>query len=486
MISGEFLISLPILIPLLGALLTGLGYGRGTFLRTLLLLAQLAASLALLAQGTVASAIGNWLAPYGVVLISDPFSGLLLSCASLIFLCCLWDHEANTPASASLLFLLQCGVSLSFLTGDLFNLFVAFELMLMSSYGLMAIYADKTQVHRAFSYLLVNVLASMFFLIAMALLYGYTGTLNLAAAAEHYSKLTFGVSTIPVLFLLIVMFVKGAVFPFYFWLPDSYPMLPARLAALFAGILSKVGIYVAFRLLLFLMPSDAYLMQPLLMTLGCLTMLLGVFGAVSRSSVPGILCYHVLSQVGYILCAAALSTYAAVAAGVFFIVHNMIVKSSLLLLGGLAGTYCGSVQLKQMRGLWQSRPFLGVLFLLQAFALAGLPPLSGFWGKYLLFLEGIRSEAYIMVTLGSITSFFTLFSMIKIWKAAFQGKAMKEQQKAARTAYIGPVILTALALVMGIFAQLSVGLAEDAADALFYPDSYLAASLNSGSKGATP
>lgn len=485
--SASTLLILPFLIALFASTISFTSLGRTKSVRAMLLMLSVFSALALLwkslSDGIISTSVGDWLAPYGIVLIVDPFAALLLVTASVVFFCCLWDFETENTFSMPLLFLLQAGINLSFITGDLFNLFVAFELMLMSSYALIAIHGRTSRSDNLFSYLLVNVFASFLYLIAIALFYGYTGSLNFAALALLFQEHSGGVALLPILGIFLVMFIKSGVFPFYFWLPDTYPLLPARLAALFAGTLSKVGIYAIFRIWLTVYSHPEPWLINGFLVLAALTMLFGVMGAVSQGSFKAILCYHVLSQVGYILFAMTLSTSLAVTAGILFILHNMVVKSSLLLIGGIAREYCGSDYLKKMGALWHSRPLLGSLFLIQSLSLAGLPPFSGFWAKYMLFHEGLTLGAYAAVTVGLITSFLTLFSMIKIWGGAFQGKAERPLSSVQKTAYYGPIILTLIALSMGLMAQYSVALSQIAANTLLDRDAYITAGLKVGAKG---
>ncbi len=481
------LLVLPLLIALFASCISFTTLGRSQSARVLLLALQFFATVALLwktlHEGVLSTSIGDWLAPYGIVLVADPFAALLLATSSLVFFCCLWDFKTEDAFTTPLLFLLQAGINLSFVTGDLFNLFVAFELMLMASYALIALHGSKNRLDNLFSYLLVNVLASFLYLISIALFYGYTGTLNFAALSLQFQENSSGVALLPLFVILLVMSIKSGIFPFYFWLPDTYPLLPARLAALFGGIVSKVGMYAIFRLWLTIVPHPPLWLSNIFLILAACTMFFGVLGAVSQNSIKAILCYHVLSQVGYILFALTLSTSLAITAGVFFIIHNMVVKSSLLLIGGIAREYSGSDNLKKIGGLWHSRPLLGTLFLLQALALAGLPPFSGFWAKYILFAEGITLKAYTAVTIGLITSFLTLYSMIKIWGGAFQGKETHPSSDVKFSAYCGPILLSFTALSMGIMAQYSITLSQTASKTLLDRDAYITAGLGVGSKG---
>lgn len=486
MIADSSLIPLPFLLAILAAIVTYFIPGQRIIARCFLLLhniCSIALAYTVCTKGPIATAAGAWLAPYGIVLVVDAFAALMLALSSIIFTCCLMEVEAKrAPFYWPLLFLLQAGISLSFTTGDLFNLFVAFELMLMSSYAILTTQGAPSRLNNAYSYLAMNVTASFIYLIAIALFYSYTGELNFASLAQHLNASESTIKWIPMLVLLLVMAVKGGLFPLYFWLPDAYPILPSRLAGLFSGILSKVGIYVFYRLLVTVFPQNETL-NFVLTILACLTMFFGVLGAVSRVSIPGILSYHTLSQVGYIVLALSLATPLAIAAGIFFILHNMVVKCSLFLIGGVADRYCGSSRLALMGGLWASVPFLGILFLLQAFSLAGLPPFSGFWGKYLLFFEGLALEAYAAIAIAVITSFFTLLSMVKIWNTAFIGPPKEYAAPSSLTGIWGAIVLTLIALCMGLFPQQTFSLSNLATEQLMDRDQYITVSLAAGHKG---
>lgn len=480
MIFPHNLLALLFVIPLLGSVVSYWYAGRkvrfGLLFAHLILSAWIAVEV--FGSGTFGSAIGSWKAPFGIVLIVDPFAALMVLVSSFLFLCCLAGEKTGSP----LYFLLQAGVSLSFISGDFFNLFVAFELMLTSSYAIMGEFGRRN-FNAIYSYLSMNIAASLCYLIAIAVCYGTFGSLNFAALADVMREQTSWYTTIPVVAAIFALLIKSGIFPLYFWLPSSYPQLPYALAALFSGILSKVGIYALFRLLLTVFPSQLPHLSTPLLVLSCLTMLLGVMGAVSRGTVKGILSYHVLSQIGYMLFALSLSTPLAIAGGIFFLVHNMVVKSSLFMICGIGSDKCGSGSLSKMGGLWVTAPFLGLLFLLQAFSLAGLPPLSGFWGKYILFFEGFSAGFYFAVAIAAITSIFTLFSMLKIWNSAFIGESDREHSEKQDSSYLAAGLLTALALVMGIWAGKALEISSIAGDQLLDPAVYIQVSLASGGKG---
>ena len=478
----------PLILPLLAALLFAFLHERGRRWAPTAFFLQLVASTALAVtvytHGTVALSVGNWLAPYGIVLIADPFAVLLLAVSSLVFFSCsIALPEDKSGSQVPLLFLLQTGVSLSFLSGDLFNLFVAFELMLTSSYALLVTQGKGEQLSNAYGYLISNIVASFLYLIAVAAFYGTTGSLNFASLAVHLSEADRAAAQLPMLMMVLVMLVKGGVFPLYFWLPDSYPLLPSPLLALFGGILTKVGVYGLYRLVFTVFPELPWVLQTLLPTLACLTMVLGVLGAVSKSSIKGILSYHILSQVGYMVLALCFGTPLAITAGILFVLHNMLVKSSLFLLGGVAEAKCRAKKLDEMGGIWSAYPWLGGLFLLQAFALVGLPPLSGFWGKYLIIYEGVLLENYILAAVAALTGFLTLFSMIKIWNSAYLPPAKRSLSSIPKLLYVGPIILSVASLGMGIVPRPAMELAGKAAEQLLDRDMYISLSLAQGQKG---
>lgn len=486
--QSAILLALPLLIPLFGAVVTFFFFKQGKVLTFFTLAAHLIActflAFRVFQERIIVTAVGDWLAPYGIVLIADPFAAVMLVLSSLIFFCCLsFTQEHSFRGFKPLVFMLQAGVSLSFISGDFFNLFVAFEIILIASYAILAFTVDEKYLGNVYGYLLMNVTASFLYLVAVAIFYGYTGNLNFGALAEQFYHSSENLPILPLTAIGIVLLIKSGVFPLYFWLPDTYPLLPSHLAALFGGVLSKVGVYVIFRLFLTVFAFSHVWIDWTLMSLACLTMFFGVVGAISKNSIKGIISYHILSQVGYMLYVLTLLTPLAITAGIFFIIHNMVVKTSLFLIGGIAEIKCQSQTLGKMGGVWSGAPFLGVLFLLQAFSLAGIPPLSGFWGKYLILFEGVAKASYFGVCVALVTSFLTLFSMIKIWNGAFIGGGCLRNEKVAKANYFGPVLLTFVALMIGLFAEQFFNISTFAAEKLIDNTEYISRSMESGKKG---
>lgn len=427
------LLVLPFFLPLLTALLL-LGLGRSSRprrgLNLLALLLHVAVCLLLafetFTEGPQALNVGLWKAPLGIALGLDKTASLFLVVASLTtFLSVAYAYaeasaERSHPLRDPLIQFLLAGVSLAFITGDLFNLFVSFEVLLIASYALMTLEAENAAIRHAFPYLTINLFGSILFVGATGLVYSLFGTLNFADLSIRSAAMAGDARVTVVVLLLVMVFgLKAGMFPFFYWLPDSYPMMPAALVALYSGLLTKVGIYALFRLLVTAMPHSLDAVHTFLLWAAAPTMVLGVLGALSKNGVRSILSFHIVSQIGYMLLALGLFNIDAAAACLLFVVHQVFAKASLFLIGGTAQILNGSDRLDRMGKLWEAAPWLGGLFLLQAFSLAGLPPLSGFWGKALIVLESLRAGHPWLGAIALGVSLLTLLSMLKIFMTAF-------------------------------------------------------------------
>jgi multicomponent Na+:H+ antiporter subunit D len=476
--------AIPFILPLVGAVTT-LFLPRARILAVIFLFCSLIYSvwlcMATYSGNIFVTYVGGWLAPYGIALAIDTFSALMLLFSNLVFiLATLYGFtEESHFCRLPLIFLLQAGVSLSFVTADFFNLFVSFEILLTSSYALLLLEVPETKRGKAFPYIMINIIGSFLFLTAAAMAYGATGNLNMAALhlslAENPESplvLCLGITA------LIIYGLKAGLFPFYFWLPDTYPLLPSSLAGLFGGVLTKVGIYVLIRLFMTVLPHSLHNLHMVLLTLAGLTMFLGVLGAMSQKTIKKILSYHILSQVGYMALGLGIFTANALAAGLIFVIHNIIVKSSLFWIGGVATRNGGGEELGKMKALWAAAPLLGICFLFQALSLAGVPPLSGFWGKYLLFSSALDGEHYLLLLLALVTSFWTLFSMVKIWLGAFWGEEQVEKVVTYNLWSILPITLSVVvSLALGLGVEIAYKVSIHAANELFTPALYVQAVL---------
>jgi multicomponent Na+:H+ antiporter subunit D len=425
----------------------------------------------------IVSFAGGWLAPFGITCVIDMFSAMMLVGSNTVFLLSslFGFSEKSHSFRLPLIFLLQAGVSLSFITADFFNLFVSFEIMLTASYALLICEVPIEKREKMFFYIMINVIGSFLFLSLSAVLYGATGHLNMASVHLLLQENSDGVVVfLLAAFGLVIFGLKAGLFPLYFWLPETYPKLPPSLVALFGGVLTKVGVYVLIRLFVTILPHSLHAFYYVILTCSALTMFLGVLGAICQKKIKNILSYHILSQIGYMTFSLGMFFSKSLAAGLIFLFHNMIVKSSLFLIGGEVVKKGGGENLGQIKGVWKNYPWLGICFLLQALSLAGIPPLSGFWGKYLLFQEALQNEHYILLTFAFVTSFWTLFSMIKIWMGAFFAESQVEKKEPLSLPTTLAIILSVAASVcLGLFVEVPFEFVNRAAEQLFDPNIYV-------------
>lgn len=436
--------------------------------------------------------IGNWPAPFGIVLVADMLSALMVILTSVIgFTVIVYSIIAVDKARQRfgyfpLLQILLMGVSGAFLTGDMFNLFVWFEVMLIASFVLLVMGGERAQLQGAIKYVTLNLFSSILFLIGVGILYGKLGTLNFADIAEKLSLTPDAhlINVSAVLFL-VAFGIKSAIFPFFFWLPDSYHVPPVAVTALFSGLLTKVGIYALLRTFSMIFVYDAAFTQQLFLVLAGFTMVLGVIGAVAQGEMRRLLSFHIISQIGYALMGLALFSHAAFSGAIYFIIHVAIAKTALFFVTGYILAVRGQTELKHIGGFFKSAPVLATLFLLAAFSLAGLPPFSGFFAKFMLVKAGLDAGQYAIVVVALSVSVLTLFSMTKIWNEAFwkvdpatDGKGVIAFPALSKALYFLPlIILAALTLLMGIGAEWIFGLTGQAATELLNPELYIRAVL---------
>lgn len=495
----------PFILPLITALICLFG-GRVAAWRRRLVAASAIVQVGLalflaanaLGQPPMVQVLGGWTAPLGVALVVDGLAAVMLCLSTVIALACITfgffelDVEMEHPLRLPLTQLLVAGINLTFITGDLFNLFVAFEIMLVASYALLTLEANDRHIKEAFPYLAVNIFGSGIFLVSAGLAYSIFGTLNLAQISQRAMEMEGSFSVLLVVLLLMVVFgIKAGVFPLYYWLPNSYPILPYSLAALYSGMLTKVGIYVMLRMLCTVFPHSLDRVHIALAWLAGFTMVLAVLGAISRNFVRGILSFHIVSQIGYMLLAIGLFTPLAISACIFYVVHHIIVKSSLFLIGGVAFFRNGTDHLERMGGLWKVHPWLGGLFMIQAFSLAGIPPLSGFWGKFIIVAESLRVQQYWLAVAALLASILTMVSMMKIWLHAFWKPApeIHEETLPITSIHAMTCIVSAMALLslfIGLDAEFFLQISNKAAASLLDQSIYRESVLGVIGKGGTP
>ena len=433
-----WLVPVPVVLPLIGAalsILVGRSRSAQRIIGVVVLAVLVVVAAVLLVEvdrgGTLVSEAGGWAAPMGITLVADRFATVLLLVAEVTLFAVLVyaigepGAERNHVGFQSTYMVLAAGVGASFLTGDLFNLFVAFEMMLTASYVLLTLGGRPEQVRSGMTYIVISLVASTLFVTALALLYSATGTVNMADLAVRIAEVPEGVRRMFALFLLVVFGIKAAVFPLFFWLPDSYPIAPSPITAVFAGLLTKVGVYAIVRTQLLLFPDDT---RPaaILLVVAAATMLVGVLGAIAQDDVRRVLSFTIVSQIGYMVMGIGFFTAAGVAAVVFAMVHHILVKTALFLVAGLIDHSTGSTSLSRIGGLVRTTPLLAAMFLVSALGLAGVPPLSGFVSKLALIDAGVAQEQYAVVAVSIVVSLLTLFAMARVWTGAFWSPAEDE------------------------------------------------------------
>ncbi|MFP5315215.1 MAG: Na+/H+ antiporter subunit D [Actinomycetes bacterium] len=382
------------------------------------------------ARGTTAVFIGGWAAPFGITMVVDQFSALMLVVSSAVSLAVLiyatgqgmTDGDEDGPISIfhPTYLILVAGVSNAFLAGDLFNLYVGFEILLTASYVLMTLGGTTPRIRAGVTYVVVSVVSSMLFLISIGMIYAATGTINMADLALKLADIDPATQMILHLMLLVAFGIKAAVFPLSFWLPDSYPTAPAPVTAVFAGLLTKVGVYAMVRTETLLFPGDR--INTLLMVVAMLTMIVGILGALAQSDIKRMLSFTLVSHIGYMVFGLAISTVIGLGAAVYYVAHHIIVQTSLFLVTGLIERRGGTANMDRLGGLAKISPFLALLFFVPGMNLAGIPPFSGFLGKLGLLQAGVELGtplAFVLVGASVTTSLLTLLVIARVWNRAF-------------------------------------------------------------------
>jgi multicomponent Na+:H+ antiporter subunit D len=480
--------------------------------------ALLVVSLKLLAvvrtEGIQCAQIGAWPAPFGISIVADTFSAMMVMLAALMgaavaaYSVASIESKRESYGYYPLLNVLLMGVCGAFLTGDIFNLYVCFEVMLMSSFVLLTLGGTRAQIEGAIKYVTLNLVASAFFLAAVGILYGLCGTLNMADLAARIDRIDQpGLLTVVAMMFLVAFGVKAAAFPLFFWLPASYHTPPVAVSAVFAGLLTKVGVYSIIRVFTLVFRHDTGFTHTLILVMAGLTMVTGVLGATAQQDIRRILSFHIVSQIGYMLMglgmtvvltrsdsdAAVAGASLALSGSIFYIAHHIIVKTNLFLIGGVVERIHGTGSLKSLGGLYRAHPWLSVLFLVPAMSLAGIPPLSGFWAKFMLVRAGLQTGQYVITATALVVGLLTLFSMTKIWAEAFW-KPLPAPREADPAVNVAPVPRRELAWLMvpiAVLAMVTLGiglapwwlmdLATQAAAQLQDPGRYIDAVL-----GGTP
>ncbi|MTE24187.1 Na+/H+ antiporter subunit D [Microbacterium sp. ZXX196] len=448
------LVPLFVMLPLLGAAFTLLS-GRHRRLQVGVSVATLTATFVLAVvmliavdQGTpLAVSVGGWPLPFGIVLYVDRLAALLVAVSSIVLLAVLLfsvgqgaaDGDDETPVSIfhPSYLILAAGIFDTFIAGDLFNLYVGFEILLVASYVLITLGSTESRIRTGIVYIVVSLVSSIIFLSAIAVIYGALGTVNMAQIAERMVEIPPDVQMVLHVMLLVGFAIKAAVFPLSFWLPDSYPTAPAPVTAVFAGLLTKVGVYAIIRTETQLFHDSN--LNLVLAIVAVATMIVGILGAIAQAELKRILSFTLVSHIGYMIFGISIATEDAVGATVYYMVHHIVVQTTLFLAVGLIERYAGSTSILRVKGLVAASPLIAAVYFVPALNLGGLPPFSGFIGKYALFeaAAGVGTPImWVAIGAGILTSLLTLYALMRAWNLSFWREKEDSSETEARISYL--------------------------------------------------
>ena len=438
------------------------------------------------AEGIQVLQVSGWPAPFGITLVADLLAAMLVLMVGIVGAAIAAagfagvDRRREAFGYHPLIQVLLMGVAGAFLTGDLFNLYVWFEVMLVASFVLMALHRTRAQAEAAFKYVAINLIASSIFLTALGLLYGVTGTLNMAELAVVWPRLrTPGIDTVLAVLFVIAFSIKAGLFPLFFWLPASYHTPPAAIGAVFAGLLTKVGVYALMRIFTLLFQTASPALFTLLLGMSVATMVIGLVAALNEGDFRRILSFNLVGHIGYTTASLSLMTPAALAGGIFYVLHHIVVITNLFLVSGVLLRLRRTTDITGLGGLYRSQPVFAALAMVPIFSLAGVPPLSGFLGK-LAILEGtFEAGAYWVGGTVLVVGLLTLLSMGRTWSDAFWRPAAAERDMAVPAT---PLLITISGLsLVTIAITFGAGplfeLTSRAAHQLLQPDEYIRAVL---------
>lgn len=439
------------------------------------------------AQGIQSYRLGGWMPPFGIVLVGDLLSGIMLVLASVIAICALvysfgyLKEDDQQSIFHPLFFFLWTGMNGTFLTGDIFNLFVMFEITLMSIYSLLTLLGEKKQIEAGIKVMSMGLLSSAMFLAAVGGIYAFTGTLNMADLAvkikphvEHPL-----VSAIAMLFIG-VFGLKAAMMPLHFWLPDVHSSAPTPISAMLSGILIKVGVYAIIRIFCLIFVDLQGYFQTFILVVACLTMFMGAMGAVAQTDLKRLLAYSSISQIGYILMGVGFFTVAGVGAALFYTISHGIIKSSLFLAAGILKKMKGTTEMSEHGNMINISPLFALFFLIGVASLGGIPPSSGFFMKFQVIKAGLDGAFYAPVAIALMVSLFTLFYLFRSWQQVCLSDQLEPPKTMPNAKLLAPLgVLALLCLVMGFAAAPISELSNAASQQLFSPELYIKAVMGS-------
>ena len=414
---------------------------------------------------------GGWKAPFGIQFLGDSLSLLMVTVSSFVVTLIMaygfgrGEKRVNLFHLPTFILLLTVGVIGSFLTSDLFNLYVMFEIMLLASFVLVTLGQSVEQLRAAIIYVVLNIIGSWLFLLGIGMLYKTVGTLNFSHIASRLNHMESNQTITIISLVFLVAFSSKAALVIFMWLPKAYAVLNTELAALFAALMTKVGAYALIRFFTLLFDHHPGITHPLLVFMSCITMLIGAFGVIAYKDIKKIAAYQVILSIGFIILGLGSHTHAGVNGAIFYLSNDIIVKTLLFFIIGSLVYISGFRNYKYLSGLAKREPFFGVAFIVMVFAIGGVPPFSGFPGKVLIFQGAIQNGNYIGLALMILTSLLAMYSLFRVMFVMYFGDIDGEEVKFKeipphRKGILG--ILVAVVLAMGIAAPVVLKVTDNA------------------------
>ncbi|AYD00155.1 Na+/H+ antiporter subunit D [Neorhizobium sp. NCHU2750] len=440
-------------------------------------------------RGPITMTMGRWLPPFGISFTADLFGSVMALTSAVVALAAAVFSLQDIGASGlrhgffAFLLLLMAGVSGAFLTGDIFNLYVWFEVLLISSFGLLILGSEPRQIEGALKYAILNLVATTLFLISVGYLYAIFGTLNMADIAEKEPAIRDGAPLITLTALFVLAFaMKSAAFPVNFWLPASYHTPRITVSALFGGLLTKVGIYAMIRVTIMLLPVEREALSLVIAASAVLTMIVGALGALAQNDLRRLIGYVVIVGIGNMLAGVAIGTPAAVSGAILYALHSMVAMTALYLMAGEAARLAGSWQLSTLGGIWIRSPWFAAASFALILAAAGLPPLSGLWPKVALLKASLDIGAWWLAAAILVSAFLVTIALARVFLLAYW-RPLSDAAIAAVEAEVEPVrdwltaipiaLLVALLLGFGIYPEPLMKLSQSAAESIADPTAYI-------------
>jgi len=405
-------------------------------------------------QGILVYSVGSWKLPIGIALVLDGLTVFMLITVNLMaFFIAIYSINYMERFTSkwkfyTLFLLMVAGMNGVVITGDMFNLFVFLEIASVASYALVAFGTERHELEAAFKYTVMSTVGSLFILLGIVFLYSYTSTLNMADMANILAQKGASNITIMVSVLFIMGFgLKAALVPFHAWLPDAHPSAPAPISAMLSGILIKsLGVYTLCRVFYNIIGINSSL-SLILMVLGTLSMVIGVFLAIGQWDFKRLLAYHSISQIGYVILGIGLGTPLGMIGGLFHLFNHSVFKSLLFLNSGAVEYATGTRDLQKMGGLMAKMPITGTTSLIASMSIAGIPPFNGFWSKLIIIIACVQANRLGYAFWAVLASILTLASFMKVMKYAFFGKLREKWNKVEEVPVFMKLAMVILALI---------------------------------------